>query len=97
MRRFCILVVDDDERILNFLKSKLKASGYDVLIACNGREGLEQVHGQEPDLIVLDVLLPEMDGLQMLRELRSFTTIPVIILTAKGEDVDRISGQTRCR
>lgn len=92
MRRSCILVVDDDERILNFLRSKLKASGYDVLTACNGREGLEQVHGQEPDLIVLDVLMPDMDGLQMLRELRSFTTIPVIILTAKGEDVDRISG-----
>lgn len=92
MRRFCILVVDDDERILNFLRSKLRASGYDVLMACNGREGLEQVYGQEPDLIVLDVLMPKMDGLQMLRELRSFSTIPVIILTAKGEDVDRISG-----
>jgi len=92
VRRFRILVVDDDERILNFLRSKLRASSYDVLTASSGREGLEQAQGQEPDLIVLDVLMPGMNGLEMLRELRSFSMVPVIILTAKGEDADRIKG-----
>ena len=92
MKRFCILVVDDEERIVNFLRSKLKASGYEVLTASNGLEGLEQAQAQEPDLIVLDLLMPKMDGLEMLKELRSFSTVPVIILTAKGADTDRIKG-----
>ena len=72
MKRFRILIVDDEERIVNFLSSKLKASGYEVLTASNGLEGLEQTQAQEPDLIVLDLLMPKMDGLEMLKELRSF-------------------------
>jgi len=92
VKRFRILVVDDDERILNFLRSKLKASGYEVFTANNGVEGLEQAQAQEPNLIVLDLLMPKMDGLEMLKELRSFSAVPVIILTAKGADADRIKG-----
>jgi DNA-binding response OmpR family regulator len=92
MRQFRILVVDDEERIINFLRSKLRASGYEVLTAGNGVEGLEQARAQEPDLIVLDILMPKMDGLEMLKELRSFSTVPVIILTARGADADRIKG-----
>jgi len=92
VKRFRILAVDDDERIVNFLRSKLKASGYEVFTASNGVEGLEQAQAQEPDLIVLDLLMPKMDGLEMLKELRSFSAVPVIILTAKGADADRIKG-----
>jgi len=92
MRQFRILVVDDDTRILNFLTSKLKASRYDVLTASNGLEGLEQAQAQEPDLIVLDLIMPKMNGLEMLKELRSFSAVPVIILSAKGADADRIKG-----
>src|SRR4030042_1275950 len=92
MKRFRVLVVDDEVRILNFLVSKLRTSGYDVLTARNGVEGLEQVKAQEPELIVLDVLMPKMDGLEMLKELRSFSAVPVIVLTAKGADTDRIKG-----
>jgi two-component system KDP operon response regulator KdpE len=92
MRQFRILVVDDEARILNFLSSKLKASGYEVLTASNGLEGLEQAQAQEPDLIVLDLIMPKMDGLEMLKQLRSFSAVPVIILTAKGADADRIKG-----
>lgn len=92
MKRFRILVVDDEERIVNFLTSKLKASGYEVLTASDGVKGLEQAQAQEPDLIVLDLLMPKMNGLEMLKELRSFSAVPVIILTAKGEDADRIKG-----
>jgi DNA-binding response OmpR family regulator len=77
---------------LDFLRSKLKASGYEVLIANNGIHGLEQAQTQEPNLIVLDLVMPKMGGLDMLKELRSFSGIPVIILTAKGDDVDKIRG-----
>ena len=92
MKRFCVLLVDDEERILNFLRSKLIASGYGVLTASNGLEALEQAQAQEPDLIVLDVLMPGMNGLEALKELRTFSSVPVIILSARGADADRIKG-----
>ena len=92
MKRFCILVVDDEKRIVNFLATKLRASGYDVLAATNGFEALEQIQAQEPDLILLDILMPKMDGLETLKKPRSFWTTPVIILSAKGTDIDRIKG-----
>ena len=92
MKRFRILIVDDEERIINFLRSKLKATGYEVFTASNGIEGLEQAQAQEPDLIVLDVIMPKMNGLEMLKELRSFSAVSVIMLTAKGADADRIKG-----
>jgi len=92
VKRFRILVVDDEERVLNFLRSKLKASGYEVLTASNGLEALEQAQAQEPDLIVLDLLMPKMDGFETLKELRSFSAVPVIILSARGADVDKIKG-----
>jgi two-component system KDP operon response regulator KdpE len=92
VKRFRILVVDDDERIINFLRSKLNASGYEVLTAADGVEGLEQAQAQEPELIVLDLIMPRMDGLEMLKELRSFSVVPVIMLTARGADADRIKG-----
>jgi two-component system KDP operon response regulator KdpE len=61
-------------------------------LASNGQEALEQVQGQEPDLVVLDVIMPKMDGFQTLRELRAFSSVPVIMLSARGEDADRIKG-----
>ena len=92
MKQFRILVVDDEERILNFLRSKLKASGYEVLTATNGVEALEQAQAQEPDMIVLDLIMPKMDGFETLKELRSFSAVPVIILSARGADADKIKG-----
>lgn len=92
MKHFRILLVDDESHILNFLSTKLKASGYDVITAGNGIEALEQAQGQEPDLIVLDVLMPKMDGFETLRQLRAFSPVPVIILSARGADADKIKG-----
>ncbi|MBI2934236.1 MAG: response regulator transcription factor [Chloroflexi bacterium] len=87
-----VLVVDDEARILNFLKAKLKLSGYEVVTATNGVEALEVVHTQEPDLIVLDLLMPKMNGFDMLKQLRTFSPVPVIILSAKGANGDKIQG-----
>ena len=92
MKRFSILLVDDEERIINFLKTKFKLLNYEVFTAGNGVEAIEQVQGQEPDLVVLDVIMPKMDGFQTLKELRSFSPVPVIMLSARGDDSDRIKG-----
>jgi len=92
MKKFQVLVVDDEQRILNFLSSKLKATGYEVLTAGNGIEALEQVQAQEPDLVVLDILIPKKDGFETLKELRTFSPVPVIILSAKGTNTDKVKG-----
>jgi two-component system KDP operon response regulator KdpE len=92
MKRFVILLVDDEERILNFLKTKLKMLSYEVIMASNGVEALEQVREQDPDLVVLDVMMPKKDGFETLKELRTFSQVPVIMLSARGDDSDRIKG-----
>jgi DNA-binding response OmpR family regulator len=92
VKKFQVLVVDDEQRIINFLRSKLRASGYEVLIASNGEEAIEQIQAQEPDLMVLDVMMPKMDGFETLKQLRSFSSMPVIILSAKGTNVDKVKG-----
>ena len=92
IKAFRILAVDDEERILTFLKSKMKASGYDVITASNGKEALELVETQRPDMIVLDIMMPKMDGIETLRQLRGFSSVPVIMLSARGSDTDKIKG-----
>jgi two-component system KDP operon response regulator KdpE len=92
MKQFRVLIVDDEPRILKFLEVKLKASGYGVLTANSGFEALEQVEAQDPDLVVLDVLMPKKDGFETLKELRAFSSVPVIILSAKEADADKIRG-----
>lgn len=92
LEKFRVLVVDDEQRIVNFLRAKLKASGYDVLTAGDGAQALEQVQAQKPDLVVLDLLMPRMDGFEMMKQLRTFSSIPIVILSARGADTDRIRG-----
>ena len=92
MKRFTILVVDDDEQILDFLRPKLRGSGYNVLTAGNGIEALEQVKTEEPDVLVLDLTMPQMDGFETLKEIRDFSAVPVIFLSARGADADKIKG-----
>jgi two-component system KDP operon response regulator KdpE len=90
--KFSILLVDDEERILYFLKTKLKLLGYEVILATNGVEALEQIVAQEPNMVVLDVIMPKMDGFQTLKQLRTVSNIPVIMLSAMGDDSNRIKG-----
>jgi two-component system KDP operon response regulator KdpE len=92
MKQLRVLVVDDEQRILNFLNTKLRASGYEVLTASNGVEALEQVQAQEPDLVVLDIMMPKKDGFETLKELRAFSSVPVIVLSAKGANADKVKG-----
>jgi two-component system KDP operon response regulator KdpE len=92
MKRFSILVADDDERILNFLCLRLKSAGYEVTTAANGIQAIDQVRSKNPDLVILDLVMPQMGGLEAMRELRTFSSTPVIILTARGEDDEKIRG-----
>ena len=87
-----ILVVDDERNIVELARLYLSREGYNVLASGNGREALEIVREKRPDLVVLDIMLPEMDGWEVCRRLRQESDVPIIMLTARGEDVDRIVG-----
>jgi two-component system KDP operon response regulator KdpE len=91
-KQFRVLVVDDEKRILNFLLSKLRFSGYEVFTASTGAEALQRVQDEDPDLVVLDVMMPRMDGFETLKKLRSFSSVPVIILSARQANEDKIKG-----
>lgn len=87
-----ILIVDDDENICELLNLYLKKDGFDTVIANNGRQAVEYAEKYSPDLIMLDIMLPELDGWQVCREIRKKSEVPIIMLTAKGETFDKILG-----
>lgn len=87
-----ILIVDDEAPIVEILKYNLTKSGYGVIVAYDGEEGYYAAINQKPDLILLDVMLPKMDGFEVLRKIREKQSTPVIMLTAREEEVDKILG-----
>lgn len=87
-----ILVVDDEPRMIGFIRMNLELDGHQVIEAHNGMEALDAIRTQLPDVVLLDVMMPELDGFETLRMLREFSDIPVIMLTAKGEENDKVYG-----
>lgn len=87
-----ILVVDDEQAVLDLLVYNLRKAHYAVSTANNGRQALDLACQVEPDLILLDLMLPEVDGLDVCRELRRDSKVPIIMITARGEEVDRVVG-----
>jgi two-component system KDP operon response regulator KdpE len=87
-----ILVVDDEPDLLNAVRLYLEDEGYQVLTATNGEEALAKVRTRLPDLIVLDVMMPQMNGFEALGEIRRISNVPVIMLTVKGEESDKVRG-----
>src|SRR6266853_6528373 len=87
-----LLIVDDVTELCSLLKEFLEREGYSVHCVNEGREGLEQAQQGGYDLLILDVMLPGMDGFEILKRLRTGSRVPVLMLTARGEDVDRIVG-----
>lgn len=87
-----ILVVDDEKLIVKGIKFSLMQDGMDVDVAYDGEEALELIKQNEYNIIVLDLMLPKMDGLEVCQQVREFSTVPIIMLTAKGEDMDKIMG-----
>lgn len=87
-----ILVVDDDKEIVGAIEIYLKKEGYNIIKAYNGNEALEKIKEKDIHLIILDIMMPEKDGLETLEEIRKDKSIPVILLSAKSEDYDKIGG-----
>ena len=85
-----ILVVDDDTAILRLLSTNLKARGYEVITATDGEEALEAVQKDYIDLIILDIMMPKVDGVQVCRHIREWSDIPIIILSARGDENDKV-------
>jgi len=87
-----ILIVDDEPPIIDVLEYNLKKANYEVIVAHDGQEALEKARRQRPDLVILDLMLPKLDGLEVCRALRREGDLPIIMLTAKDEEVDRVVG-----
>ncbi len=87
-----ILIVDDEEKILRFIRMNLELEGFRVISANSGLEALQRVRTASPDLVLLDVMMPEMDGFETLRLLREFSDVPVIMLTVRSDEEDIVRG-----
>ena len=87
-----ILVVDDEDLLVKGIRFNLKSEGYDVISGSNGLEAVSFAQTEKPDLIVLDVMMPEMDGLTACTKIREFSDVPIILLTAKADDMDKLMG-----
>src|SRR5512134_3232229 len=87
-----ILIVDDEPAVTDLLAYNLRKSHYDVLTAADGRTALKLAQESKPDLILLDLMIPEVDGLDVCRELRKSSGVPIIMITARGEEIDRVVG-----
>jgi two-component system KDP operon response regulator KdpE len=87
-----ILVVDDEERMVRFIRLNLEHDGFEVVEAYRGAQAIERLRDSMPDLVLLDVMMPDLDGFEVLKMIREFSSVPVIMLTAKGEEDDRVKG-----
>jgi len=91
-RSITVLVVDDEPRLADVVRMNLEVEGYRVVTAANGMEALARLTQDLPDLVVLDVMMPEMDGFETLKRIREVSSVPVIMLTVRAEEADRIKG-----
>lgn len=87
-----ILVVDDEKPISDIIKFNMVKEGYEVVTAFNGREALEMFEAERPDILILDLMLPEMDGLEVARTIRKTSNVPIIVLSAKDSEFDKVIG-----
>ena len=87
-----ILVVDDEDLLVKGIRFNLQHDGYEVSTGSNGLEALQQMQSQKPDLVILDIMMPEMDGLTACSKIREFSNVPIILLTAKADDMDKLMG-----
>ncbi len=87
-----VMVVDDDIRMLRMIKRILELAGFQVLVASNGEESLSMFDKETPDLVLLDITMPDMDGYAVCRRIREFSQVPIILVTAKGSDEEKVEG-----
>jgi two-component system KDP operon response regulator KdpE len=90
MHRLRILIVDDELAIIKFVRANLEADGFETLAAIDGVEALDTVEKELPDLLVLDIMMPKMDGFEVCRQLREWSQMPIIMLSARGDEEDKV-------
>jgi len=91
-KKTTVLTADDDPQLLRLVMRNLQLEGYDVLVASDGKQALELIEAHQPDLVLLDVMMPKMDGFTVCQRVREFSSVPVIIVTARGQDQDKVRG-----
>ena len=91
-KKTTILTADDDPQLLRLITRNLQLEGYEVLAVSDGQQALEQIEQQSPDLVLLDVMMPRMDGFTVCHKVREFSSMPIIIVTARGQDQDKVRG-----
>ncbi len=89
-----VLIVEDDNKTASLISLYLKREGYETAVASDGAEGLKLVRQEEPVIVILDLMLPILDGLEVCRRIREFSDVPILILTARGDEFDRVLGLT---
>jgi two-component system, OmpR family, KDP operon response regulator KdpE len=92
LKKTTILAADDDPQILRLVTRNLQFDGYEVIAVSDGQAALEQIEGHAPDLVLLDIMMPRLDGFTVTERVREFSSVPIIILTARGQDADKIRG-----
>ena len=92
VKKTTIVAADDDPQLLRLVTRNLEFEEYEVLPASDGQQALEQVEAHSPDLVLLDVMMPRMDGFTVCQRIRAFSTVPIIIVTARGQDQDKVRG-----
>src|SRR6516165_4246334 len=91
-KKTTILAADDDPQLLRLITRNLQMEGYDALVASDGQQALELIENNSPDLVLLDVMMPRMDGFTVCYRVREFSSVPIIIITARGQDQDKVRG-----
>ena len=90
MHRPRVLIVDDDLAIIKFVRANLKAEDYETFTAMDGAEALQTIEKELPDLVILDIMMPKVDGFEVCRQLREWSQVPIIMLSARGDEVDKV-------
>jgi DNA-binding response OmpR family regulator len=91
-KKTTVLAADDDPQLLRLVTRNLELEGYEVIAANDGQQALERIKAQIPDVVLLDVMMPRLDGFSVLQRVRAFSAVPVIIVTARGQDQDKVHG-----
>ncbi len=92
LKKTTVLTADDDPHLLRLVMRNLELEGYEVLTASDGQQALEQMKTHAPDLVLLDVMMPRMDGFTVCQQVRAFSTVPIIMVTARGQEQDKVHG-----
>jgi len=92
LKKITVLTADDDPHLLRLMMRNLELEGYEVLTASDGQQALEQIKAHAPDLVLLDVMMPRMDGFTVCQQVRTFSVVPIIMVTARGQEQDKVYG-----